>query len=313
MEIIYDIHDWKEEAVVATIGFFDGVHSGHRFLLQEMRNPAKERNLPSAVITFPEHPRVVLHSDYQPKLLNSFDEKIDLLSKTDIDYIIVMDFTPELAALTAREFITDILSCRWRVGTLLIGYDHRFGYQRAEGFEQYVIYGRERGMEVIKASSYSDEWMAVSSSTIRCLIENGDMATASYLLGYNYRLKGHVVGGRQVGRLMGFPTANIAVDEKFKVVPRNGSYAVWIVVDGKKYKGMLYIGSRPTIASDDSLSIEVNIFDFSGNIYDEPIIVEFVDFIREDVKFDSLDKLKEQMEADKQYALSKLTDQAASG
>ncbi|MDR2916816.1 MAG: riboflavin biosynthesis protein RibF [Tannerella sp.] len=309
MEVIYDIKDWKEGGVVATIGFFDGVHPGHRFLLQEMRNLAKERNLPSAVITFPEHPRVVLHSDYQPKLLNSFDEKLDLLSKTGIDYIIVMNFTPELAALTAREFIMDILSCRWCVKTLLIGYDHRFGHQRAEGFEQYVIYGEECGMEVIKASSYSDKGMAVSSSTVRRLIENGDVATASHLLGYNYRLEGHVVGGYQVGRLIGFPTANIAVDEKFKVIPRSGSYAVWIVVSSKRYKGMLYIGSRPTIGYDDSLSIEVNIFDFSENIYDESIMVEFVEFIREDVKFDSLDELKEQMEAD-QLCAKRIIDNA---
>lgn len=299
MKVIYDINDWKERAVVATIGFFDGVHPGHRFLLQEMQELATERNLPSAVITFPVHPRVVLQSDYQPKLLNSFEEKLTLLSETGIDYVIVMDFTPELASLTARAFIADILSAQWHVKTLLIGYDHRFGHLRAEGFEQYAIYGKECGMEIIEASSYSEKGVAVSSSAIRRLIEDGDVASASRLLGYHYHLKGHVVDGHKVGRRLGFPTANIVVDEKFKVIPKNGSYAVWIEVEGKRYKGMLYIGSRPTIAYDKERSIEVNIFDFSENIYQKPIVVEFVDFIREDMKFDSLDELREQMEKDK--------------
>lgn len=299
MKVIYDRNEWKEKEIVATIGFFDGVHPGHRFLLREMLELAKVRKLPSAVITFPVHPRIVLQSDYQPKLLNSFDEKLELLSKTGIDYVIVMDFTPELAALTAQTFITDVLSAQWHVSTLLIGHDHRFGHQRAEGFEQYVAYGRACGMEIVKATSYSEKGVAVSSSAIRRLIERGDVETASHLLGYYYRLKGHVVGGHKVGRLIGFPTANIAVDEKFKVIPQSGSYAVWIKVDNKRYKGMLYIGSRPTVNNGNNLSIEVNIFDFSADIYNQPITVEFVKFIREDMKFNSLDELREQMEADR--------------
>lgn len=309
MKVVYDINDWTEKAVVATIGFFDGVHPGHRFLLREMRELAAERNLPSAVFTFPVHPRVVLQSDYQPKLLNSFEEKLTLLSETGIDYVIVMDFTPELAALTARSFIADILSSKWHVKTLLIGYDHRFGHLRAEGFEQYAMYGKECGLEIIEASSYSEKGVAVSSSAVRRLIEGGEVAAASRLLGYYYHLKGHVVDGHKIGRRLGFPTANIAVDEKFKVVPKVGSYAVWIEVDGKRYKGMLYIGSRPTVDSDKERSIEVNIFDFSENIYHQPIVVEFVDFIREDRKFDSLDELREQMQKDKHTVNQRLSSQ----
>jgi riboflavin kinase/FMN adenylyltransferase len=307
MKVIYDRNDWREGAVVATVGFFDGVHVGHRFLLQEMCDLAKERRFPSAVITFPIHPRVALHSDFQPKLLNSYDEKLELLSKTGIDYVIVLDFTRELAALTAREFIFNILASEWHVKTLLVGFDHRFGYQRTEGFEQYADYGRECGVEVVHASSFnSDDGIAVSSSVVRRLIESGDVETASRLLGYPYRLKGHVVNGSQVGRTIGFPTANITVDEPFKVIPRNGSYAVRITIGGQQYKGMLYIGSRPTIGYDDSLRIEVNIFDFSKDIYNESIIVEFVAFIREDRKFDSLDELKKQMEEDRGCASRKL-------
>lgn len=299
MKIINDIKDWREDAVVTTIGFFDGVHPGHRFLLREMQDLAKNRNLPSAVITFPVHPRIILQSDYQPKLINSFEEKLALLSDTGIDYVIVMDFTPELAALSAREFIMDVLAAKWHVETLLIGYDHRFGYMRTEGFEQYVIYGKECGMEIIKAFSYSEKGVAVSSSAVRRMIECGDMETASRLLGYNYHLKGHVVNGHRIGRQIGFPTANIVVDEKFKIIPKDGSYAVWIEIDGKRYKGMLYIGSRPTIENGNERSIEVNIFDFSENIYNKSITVEFVNFIREDMKFDSLNELRDQMQKDK--------------
>ena len=306
MTVVYDINEWNEDAVVATIGFFDGVHPGHRFLLDEMKSIAEKKNLPSVVITFPTHPRIVLHSDYQPKLLNSFDEKIALLSNTGIDYVVVVDFSPELAALTAREFITDILAAKLRVKTLLIGYDHRFGYQRAEGFDQYVVYGRECGMEVVEASSYSEKGLAISSSTVRNLIVRGDVAAVSRLLGYPYHIKGHVIDGHKIGRSIGFPTANIAIDEKFKVVPCYGSYAIRIIIDDKRYDGMLYIGPRPTLDNDDAVSIEVNIFDFSDDIYGKKVTVEFVDFIRENMKFDSLTELSEQMSNDKKKALAVL-------
>ena len=307
MNVIYDIENWKEESIVATIGFFDGVHPGHRYLLEEMRKLADERHLPSAVVTFSTHPRVVLQSDYQPKLLNSFDEKLELLSKTGVDYIIVIDFTTSLAALSAREFITGILFEKLHVRTLLIGYDHRFGYKRTEGFEQYIAYGMECGMEVVAGGEFShdakgEKEVVVSSSKIRNLIAKGDVAAAAHLLGYLYRVKGHIINGYKVGRTIGFPTANIAIDEKFKMLPRSGSYAVWIIVDGTRYKGMLYIGSRPTLEYDDNISIEANIFDFSEEIYNKSVIVEFVDFIREEMKFDSLDDLREQMRKDRAKA-----------
>ena len=306
MNIIYDMESWKEEAVVATIGFFDGVHPGHRFLLQEMRKLAAERHLPSAVVTFTTHPRITLHSDYQPKLLNSFEEKMELLSMVGVDYIIVLDFNAALASLSARDFITGILSENLHVKTLLIGYDHRFGHNRTEGFDEYVVYGRECGIEVVKTPPFADKELVVSSSKIRHFIEKGDMATVSHLLGYHYRLKGHVVNGYKVGRTIGFPTANIAIDEKSKVLPLNGSYAVWIVIDGKRYKGMLYIGSRPTLDDEDQISIEINIFDFSEDIYNKTVEVEFVEFIREDMKFDSLDKLSARMREDKEKAILEL-------
>ena len=304
MQIIYDKNNWDEEAVAATIGFFDGVHPGHRLLLQEVKQLAAERGIPSALITFPVHPRVVLRADYQPKLLNSFGEKLNLLSETGVDYIIVLDFTPELAALTAREFMETILVPDWHVCTLLVGYNHRFGSKDDEEKEQYALDGKACCVEVIKTSAYSSmEGMAISSSKIRRLLEAGDVAKFSSLLGYNYQLRGHIIKGNHLGRQMGFPTANIEVDEKNKVIPRNGSYAVRITTGNKKYNGMLYIGSRPSIGNDDSLRFEVNIFDFADDIYDEPISVEFVTFVRESQKFDSLDELSKQIQADKEKAM----------
>ncbi|MDR1524660.1 MAG: riboflavin biosynthesis protein RibF [Tannerella sp.] len=303
MKVIDDINKWKEEAVVATVGFFDGVHPGHRFLIGEMRRIAEERNLPAAIITFPVHPRVVLQADFRPELLTSFDEKLELLSATGIDYAVVMDFTPSLAALPARAFITDVLSGQWRVRTLLIGYDHRFGHLRSDGFEQYAAYGRACGMEVVGAEACSAGGTTFSSSGVRRLLQKGDVAGAARALGYFYRLSGRVVKGCRLGRSIGFPTANIAVDEKCKIVPPAGSYAVWVIVGGERHKGMLYIGSRPTVNSDsDRVSIEVNIFGFSKDIYNEPVAVEFVEFVRDDMKLDSLDELKKQIRADKSKA-----------
>ena len=304
MQIIYDKSNWDEEAVVATIGFFDGVHPGHRLLIQEVKRHAAQRGIPAALITFPIHPRVVLHADYQPKLLNSFEEKLNLLAETGVDYIFVLNFTPELAKLTAREFMATNLVPDWHVCTLLIGYNHRFGSKSDKETEQYILDGNTCGVEVIKTSSYSSmEGMAISSSKVRRLLEAGDVAKVACLLGYNYQLRGHVINGNHLGRRMGFPTANIEVDEKNKVIPRNGSYAVRITTGNKRYNGMLYIGSRPSIGNDDSLRFEVNIFDFADDIYNEPISVEFVAFIREGQKFDSLDALREQIQADKDKAM----------
>ena len=300
----------KGKELVATIGFFDGVHLGHRFLIDEMKEIAKARNLPSAVITFPEHPRAVLHADYQPKLLNSFEEKLQQLETTGVDYCIVLDFTIELSRLSAKEFITSILAKSLHVKTLLIGYDHRFGHNRSEGFEDYVRYGKEIGIEVIRAKAYTsnieignepyDEVnTAVSSSEIRKLLQAGNVAEAAYLLTYPYQLLGHIVSGYKVGRTLGFPTANIRVDEPFKVIPGIGVYAVWVEVEGERYKGMLYIGDRPTLNNGKDISMEVNILDFSGDIYNDSIRVSFVQYVRRDIKFDSLEELKAQLEKDR--------------
>jgi riboflavin kinase/FMN adenylyltransferase len=297
----------KEEKLVATIGFFDGVHLGHRYLISELKEIAAQSGLPSAVITFPQHPRAVLHAEYQPKLLNTYSEKVELLSKTGIDYCIVLDFTLELSQLTAKEFITEVLARKLHVETLLIGYDHRFGHNREDGFEDYVAYGKDCNMKVIKASRYSEGEEAVSSSEIRRLISSHNVEEAAHLLTYPYSLKGKIVNGYKVGRTLGFPTANIHVEEPCKIIPAAGVYAVWVFLNGQKHKGMLYIGDRPTLNNGNNISMEVNILDFSGNIYNNEISVAFIHYVRADIKFDTLEALTLQLKHDRE-TVDKLLD-----
>lgn len=299
MIVVRDTDILKDKKLVATIGFFDGVHLGHRFLINELRQQAARRGLPSAVITFPEHPRAVLHSDYQPKLLNSFEEKLEHLASTGIDYCIVLDFTPALSRLTAEEFITDVLARRLHAGTLLIGYDHRFGHNREDGFDEYVKYGKSCGIDVIKAERYTENEAAVSSSEIRTMLSRCQVEEASHLLTYPYQLKGSIVSGYKVGRKLGFPTANIQVDEPFKIVPGIGVYAVWVYLNGARYKGMLYIGDRPTLNNGTHITLEVNILNFSGDIYNNEITVAFIYHVRGDIKFGSLEELIAQLERDR--------------
>lgn len=300
MIVIRDTELLKGKRLAATIGFFDGVHLGHRFLINELKETAKARNLPSAVITFPEHPRAVLHADYQPKLLNSFAEKLEQLASTGVDYCIVLDFTVELSRLTAQEFITTVLAEKLHVEVLLIGYDHRFGHDRKDGFEQYVTYGAACGMDVVKASPYDNGQTAVSSSEIRKLLTECQVKEADKLLTYPYQLRGTIVNGYKVGRKLGFPTANIQVDEPLKIVPGIGVYAVWVYLKGERHKGMLYIGDRPTLDNGSNITLEVNILDFSGDIYNNEITVAFIYYVRGDIKFASLDELKEQLARDRE-------------
>ena len=305
MIVVRDFDRLKGKELVATIGFFDGVHLGHRFLIDEMKEIAKARNLPSAVITFPEHPRAVLHADYQPKLLNSFEEKLQQLETTGVDYCIVLDFTIELSRFSAKEFITSILAKSLHVKTLLIGYDHRFGHNRSEGFEDYVRYGKEIGIEVIRAKAYTSNIeienvpnVPVSSSLIRKLLHQGEVDLAADCLKYEYFLDGIVVGGYQVGRKIGFPTANLSVDDPDKLIPADGVYAVWVTFDKKTYMGMLNIGVRPTIDNGPNRTIEVNILHFHSDIYDKFIRLTFVKRTRPELKFSSIDELIVQLHKD---------------
>lgn len=303
MKIVYFDNDFifsenpgKEFA--ATIGFFDGVHRGHRFLIEQLKTIASDSGLPSAVITFPVHPRKVLQSDYQPQLLNNFNEKLFQLSTTGIDYCLVLDFTKELSELTAAEFIREKLRKELHVKKLLIGYDHRFGKGRDNDFNDYKRYGEICGINVTQAAQLEETGLHISSTAVRRLLSEGNVQKASLILSYNYTLEGMVISGNQMGRKMGFPTANLQIMEPYKVIPSSGIYAAWVHLDNQIYKGMTYIGDRPTIISNGEQRIETHILDFIGDIYGKNLKLEFVEYIRNDMKFDTLERLKFQLQED---------------
>ena len=300
MNVIEDIH--LQSPTVATIGFFDGVHLGHRFLIQQVKVAAIQTGWQSSIITFPVHPRQVIQSDYQPQLLSSPEEKIELLASTEVGNCILLPFTFELSMLTAREFM-QLLYDKYHVRMLVIGYDHRFGHNRAEMFEDYCRYGRELGIHIMQATAYTQEQDKVSSSAIRRALQTGDIRTATKYLGYHYFLEGTVVDGYKVGRKIGFPTANLRVDFPNKLIPSVGVYAVFVHINGQKYKGMLNIGHRPTINNGNDLSIEVHILDFKEDIYHQKIRIEFIDFLRPEMKFNSVDELIQQMQKDKEASI----------
>lgn len=287
-----------ENEFAVTIGFFDGVHRGHRFLIEQLKSIAKNSGLPSVVITFRIHPRIILQSDYQPQLLNTFDEKLSLLSNTGVDYCFVLDFTKKLSNLTAKEFIQNVLQKDLHTKKLLIGYDHRFGKDRTCDFKDYVLFGKSCGMDVVLADELMEPDLHVSSTSVRHLLSEGNVKKASSILSYNYSLKGQVISGNQMGRELGFPTANLQISDPYKVIPASGIYATWVHLADQVYKGMTYIGNRPTIISGGEQRIETHILDFSEDIYGKELKIEFVKYIREDLKFEKLDTLKSQLSQD---------------
>lgn len=284
---------------VVTIGTFDGVHLGHRKILQRVCNLAETANGTSIIITFWPHPRLVLHPEETDlKLLNTFKEKAKLLQDFGIDHLIKIPFTKSFARLTSQEFIVEILVKAVGTKKLVIGYDHRFGNDREGGFQHLVDNANNYGFEVEEIPRQEVDNIGISSSKIRKALFDGEIESANEFLGRPYNISGQVVTGDQIGRDMGFPTANIEVNDQFKLIPSVGIYAVKVNISGEAFKGMLYIGSRPTL-NQSKQSIEVNIFDFDNNIYDEKIDIFFYSQLRKDAKFDNLDQLKAQLEKDK--------------
>lgn len=299
-----------EKPVVATIGFFDGVHLGHQFLINRLAEMAKQENLESMVITFDCHPRQVLQSNYQPRMLTTLEEKLEKLEKTASDHIVVLHFDKALAQLTSKQFMKSILRERLNVRKLMMGYDNRFGHNRTETFDDYVLFGKEIGIEVCQNTALSMGNFNVSSSVIRQFIETGNMEEATRCLGIPYSLSGKIVGGYQNGRKLGYPTANIDIRKTDKLLPAMGVYAVQVRIENneKIYGGMLNIGTRPTFNGSD-LSVEVYIFDFSGNLYDRTIEVFFMSRVRSERVFPTLEALAEQMQLDEQQIRTILKDQ----
>lgn len=307
MQIITDdIHTQLLPPCAATIGCFDGVHRGHQYLLSQIETIARQEGLSTALITFPVHPRQVMQSDYQPQLLSCLPQKTSLIQRLHGDYCIMLPFTHELSRLTAQEFM-QFLNRKYNVRTLVIGYDHRFGHNRSEGFEDYCRYGEELGMKVIQAHALTEEGISISSSVIRKLLKEGKVAQANHYLGYSYYLDGTVVDGYKVGRTLGFPTANLLPSCPDKLIPAEGVYAVYTYIEGQRYKGMLNIGHRPTVHNGTDRSIEVHILDFSGDIYHKLMRIEFIHFVRKEENFPNLNALIAQLNKDRNTVSDLLT------
>ena len=253
---------------VATIGFFDGVHRGHRFLINNVVKEAASRGLQSTVVTFDRHPRQVLGSDFQPRLLSTNEEKMLLLSKTGVERCVMLPFSEQMAQMTACDFMKKILRDRLGVQVLIIGYDNRFGHNRSEGFDDYVRYGREMGIEVMSAQSFLLHGINVSSSVIRSFLQEGEIEMAENCLGYPYFFTGKVVKGFRVGHELGFPTANIEQDNMLKMIPSPGVYAVKVRIEGtvELKHAMMNIGTRPTFNGTQQ-TLEVHILNFNDDIY----------------------------------------------
>ena len=286
--------------MIATIGFFDGVHIGHCHLINMLKKVARERGVEACVITFDRHPRQLVQPEWCPEMLTTLEEKTQLLEATGIDRCEVLHFDREMANQSAHDFMLHTLKEKLGVSILVTGYDNRFGHNRSEGFEDYVRYGKEIGIEVIKGEELTDGSNNVSSSSIRRMLKEGRIEDATRCLGREYQLTGTVVGGEHIGRTIGFPTANIRPDDSSKLIPANGVYAVdvWSQAgDINRERAMLNIGTRPTF-NGTATTIEVHIPHFAGNLYGSTLSIAFLRKIREERKFDSPEALVEQLNKD---------------
>lgn len=302
MYLIDNSHPAPAVPCVATIGFFDGVHRGHQYLIGQVCDEARRRQAAACIVTFDEHPRRTLAADFQPRLLTTLDEKLPLLADAGAEACCVLHFDRDMAALNAADFMRSHLKERLHAVALIIGYDHRFGAGREEGFPHYVRYGKQLGIDVIHARPYEAAGITVSSSATRRFLAAGNVEMAALCLGRPYSLAGEVVTGRQVGRQLGFPTANIVPDSPQKIIPAGGVYAARCTVDGKSYGAMVNIGTRPTFDTDGSTTIETHLLDFTGDLYGRRLRLDFVARLREERRFEQPGQLRQQLEADAQAA-----------
>lgn len=305
MQVIEANSGIKIEPCVATVGFFDGVHIGHRFLMEELKKIASTQHLKSVVVTFDQHPRKVLNADFQPKLLTTLEERLFQIGSTGVDACVVLNFTREMSLLSARDFLKEVLHDQLNVQTLLVGHDHRFGHNREDGLSEYIRYGEEFGIKVIEAQRFATEDMPhISSSVIRRALLDGDVETANRLLMYEYSFEGKVVNGFKVGHKIGFPTANLIPLSEEKLIPGVGVYAVRARCNEKRFKAMMDIGYRPTFGDDNKLTIEVHIIDFDEDIYQKNIRIDFIRRLRDEIKFDTVEELIEQLYRDREEVLA---------
>lgn len=304
MKTYHSIFDYnKIRKSIVTIGTFDGVHIGHKLILEKLIQNAKEHDCESVVLTFFPHPRMVLQESSDVKLINTIEEKSELIGKIGIENLIIHPFDQKFSRLSAEEFVKTILVDVLNIKKIIIGYDHRFGRNRTANIDDLIIYGKQHDFEVEQISAQEINDNAVSSTKIRTAILEGNMALANKYLGYNYLFSGEIVKGKQLGRTIGFPTANIQIKQSYKLIPKNGVYIVKSNYNGQIIFGMMNIGNRPTVNGDNQ-TIEVNFFNFDEDIYNKTISIEILEFIRDEQKFDSLNSLKEQLNKDQQTSLN---------
>lgn len=291
------------EKCAATIGFFDGVHRGHRYLIEQVKAAAEREGIASAVVTFDRHPKEVVATSCVPKMLCSTEDKIAAIGSTGVSHCYVLPFTHELSEMTAEAFMRDVLRDKLGVVTLVTGYDNRFGHGREEGFEDYVRHGQAMGMRVVRALPLIEDGVSISSSAIRHALSTGDIATATRYLGRRYTISGIITTGHHIGHTLGFPTANVSLEHTENMLPECGAYAVKATVEGYDcpMPAMMNIGTRPTFGGH-ATTLEVHIFDFNRDIYSRRMTIAFHERLRAEQHFDSVLALTAQLAADAEKA-----------
>lgn len=294
--------------VVLTIGTFDGVHQGHKTILKKLVSKAREINGESVLITFEPHPRFLVNNDKPIYLLTTLEEKVELLNKLGIDHLVILNFDDAFSRQSAQEYFEQFLWKNFSPSCIIIGYDHRFGHNREGGLELLESYAHTHHFELIEIPKQVIEESTISSSLIRKALQIGNVKVACRLLGQYYSLKALVIRGDQRGRTLGFPTANLQPVDKHKIIPETGVYAVWVLWNGRKWKGMLNIGFRPSIEDSEGLHLEVCILDFNQEIYDQTLEIHFIERIRSEVKFENMEQLREQLRQDETRVRTILSD-----
>ena len=302
MKIKTTLESYSNNNSVVTIGTFDGVHIGHQKIIKRLVNIAKKKDLQAIVFTFFPHPRMVLQEDANIKLINTLDEKSKLLENLGVDHLVVKKFTKDFSRLTALEFVRDILVNKLHVKYIIVGYDHHFGRNRTANINDLREFGETYDFNIIEISAQDIDEVTVSSTKIRQALIEGDVKSANAFLGYNFMLTGKVVEGKRLGKQIGFPTANLQIEETYKLIPKNGSYIVKSYVHNVNVFGMMNIGTNPTFNGEQQ-SIEVHFFDFDKDIYYEKIEIHLLHRLRDEEKFESIESLKAQLHRDKTISL----------
>ena len=302
LKIFHSINDFRStKKTILTLGTFDGVHIGHKKILKKVIQGTANEKYESLVLTFFPHPRMVLQEDSGLQLLNTIDEKIDLLAEIGLENLVIHPFDETFSRLTAEDFVKTILVDRFQVQKIIIGYDHRFGRNRTADIDDLIAFGKKYNFEVEQISVQEINEISVSSTKIRNALLEGNMTLANDYLGYAYFLTGTVVKGKQLGRTINFPTANLNIKENYKLIPQNGVYIVESTINQKTVFGMMNIGFNPTVKGQNQ-SIEIHYFDFDADLYEQKIRVSILQRIRSEQKFESVDLLKAQLEKDKKSA-----------